>query len=156
SPRSSRKLGMKRDLSALTRRQNPAQRGASVLRDGAVALTRPLLRDRLSTFLLVAAIALSIVFFSLLGATKPSSAGKETPLSTVTQQGARHKITAATFLDQDARVVVKTTYGELEWAAYPSSDAETSKLITDMSAASIVVTVDQQAGKPVKAILVQF
>jgi cell division protease FtsH len=42
------------------------------------------------------------------------------------------------------------------WAAYPASGAQTEELAHELYASGAVVTVDQQSGKPTKAIVVQF
>jgi cell division protease FtsH len=42
------------------------------------------------------------------------------------------------------------------WAAYPSSGAQTQQLARELDASGATVTVDQQSGKPTKAIIVQF
>jgi cell division protease FtsH len=42
------------------------------------------------------------------------------------------------------------------WTAYPASGAQTQQLLRELSAGGAVVTVDQQAGKGTKTIVVQF
>jgi cell division protease FtsH len=42
------------------------------------------------------------------------------------------------------------------WAAYPASGAQTQQLLRELTASGATVTVDQQAGKPTEAIIVQF
>src|SRR5258708_25287376 len=42
------------------------------------------------------------------------------------------------------------------WAAYPSSGAQTQSLLHELGASGASVTIDQQSGKPTKAIVVQF
>jgi cell division protease FtsH len=42
------------------------------------------------------------------------------------------------------------------WAAYPASGAQTEQLLAGLSSSGATVTVDQQSGKPVKAIVAQF
>jgi cell division protease FtsH len=42
------------------------------------------------------------------------------------------------------------------WAAYPASGAQTQELARELTAGGASVTVDQQSGKPTKAIVVQF
>ncbi len=42
------------------------------------------------------------------------------------------------------------------WAAYPSSGAQTQQLAHELADSHAVVTVDQQSGKPTRAIIVQF
>jgi len=113
-------------------------------------------RDKFSLFLLVASIALTFLFFSLLGSIGPDSPGRQVPLSQVTQMAKSDDIKRATLLDQDARVVVDTTTGEQLWAAYPQSDAQTANLVRTLSQSNAPVDVDQQEGKPARQILVQF
>ncbi len=124
--------------------------------EGAVAVLRWLAKDPLNTFLLVASLALTILFFALLGDIKPSSDGDRVPLSDVTELADAKRIDAATLLDQDARVVVDTKGGQLLYAAYPKSDAQTSALLKGLTASGAAVGIDQQADKPAKQILVQF
>ncbi len=119
-------------------------------------LARLFLKDLFATFLAVAAIALAVLFFSLLDDIGPDSPGTPVALSQVNTLSKRHAITDATLLDQDSRVVVHTNQGGLYWAAYPHSDAQTQALIRDLQARGAYVTVDQQSGKPARAILVQF
>ena len=148
---------MKRDQSALTRRRTPARRASERLRDGLAAVGRLVVKDRMATFLLVAAVVLTIVFFSLLGAIKPASAGDEVALSTVTALARANQVTSATLLDEDSRVVVTTADGRTLWAAYPNSDAQTTSLMRVLSGSgTATVTVDQQSDKPIKTIVVQF
>jgi cell division protease FtsH len=147
---------MKRDTSALTSRPNAVRRVAGSAGTVLGGLVRPLLKDRLSLFLIVASAILTLLFFSFLGDTKPSSPGTEVPLSTITQRSAEKGIVSASLLDYDSRVVVESSDGRVLWAAYPGSDAQTTALIRTLSENGAVVTIDQQSGKPVKAILVQF
>jgi cell division protease FtsH len=42
------------------------------------------------------------------------------------------------------------------WAAYPASGAQTQELARELTSGGASVTVDQQSGKPTKAIIVQF
>ncbi|HMD56040.1 MAG TPA: ATP-dependent zinc metalloprotease FtsH [Solirubrobacteraceae bacterium] len=42
------------------------------------------------------------------------------------------------------------------WAAYPASGAQTEQLAHELYEGGVTVTVDQQSGKPTKAIIVQF
>jgi cell division protease FtsH len=42
------------------------------------------------------------------------------------------------------------------WAAYPASGAQTQQLAAELTAGGASVTVDQQSGKPTKAIIAQF
>ncbi|HTW40889.1 MAG TPA: ATP-dependent zinc metalloprotease FtsH [Solirubrobacteraceae bacterium] len=73
------------------------------------AVLRMLLRDPLSTFLLLASIGLAIAFATLLGSIKPASSGERVPISAVQQLAKRHELTSATLLDHDSRVEAVTT-----------------------------------------------
>ena len=187
--------------SRLAHRQNPI---LAALKNFLGTARRIAFRDPLALFLVLASIGLAIAFATLLGAIKPSSSGREVPLSVV-QSLARHKhIESATLLDHDSRVelatsasapvidpsghlvtaqktetlhervksktgkyhlVTKTVTRTVEpptgtiqylWAAYPASGAQTQQLAGELSASGAVVSVDQQSGKPTKAIIVQF
>ena len=70
---------MKRDTSALTSRPNAIRRVAGSVGSVLGGLVRPLLKDRLSAFLIVASAILTLLFFSFLGDTKPSSPGDRGP-----------------------------------------------------------------------------
>ncbi|HUB72971.1 MAG TPA: ATP-dependent zinc metalloprotease FtsH [Solirubrobacteraceae bacterium] len=169
---------------------------------------RMLLRDPLSTFLLLASIALAVAFATLLGGIKPASSGRQVPISTVQQLAKRKEVASALLLDHDSRVEAVTSAStppvpssgalaplpkpvpkpgrkagkaarrayaqalaaaaakaraEAEagvvqhlWAAYPASGAQTQQLVNELSAGGAVVSVDQQAGKETKTIIVQF
>jgi cell division protease FtsH len=114
------------------------------------------LKDPLNTALILASLFLTFLFFNLLGDIKPSSAGEKVPLSRVVQLTQQKQIRAATLLDQDSRVVIDTKNGRTVWAAYPSSDAQLNTMIQTLDKSGAVVSVDQQAGKPEKQIIVQF
>jgi cell division protease FtsH len=92
--------------SGLAHRRNPVLVTLGEIGGGA---RRMLLRDPLSTFLLVAAIALAIVFATLLGGIKPASSGEQVPISTVQKLAKRHEIASALLLDHDSRVEATTT-----------------------------------------------
>ena len=91
--------------SGLADRRNPV-----LVRLGAFAtgVRRVLFRDPLGTFLFLASIALTVTFFLLLGSIKPSSNGKEVPLSTVQNLADKNHVASAVLLDHDARVEVTT------------------------------------------------
>jgi cell division protease FtsH len=125
-----------------------SERGAAVL--------RWLAKDTLATFLLVSSIVLTIVFFVLLDSIGPSSEGTRVPLSQVNDLAKNRKIDGAVLLDVDSRVEVVTDAGNIFWAAYPGSDAQTSNLLRTLQASGATVSVDQQAWKPERQILVQF
>jgi len=139
-----------------TKKQPPLSRASDALRGGLARVLRPLLRDPLSTFLLVGSITAAIAFFSLLDALGPSSRGQETSLSTITRLADDERIVEATLLDQDSRVVVRTAAGLELWAAYPASDSQTQALFRTLDESGARVAIDQQSGKPAQQILVQF
>ena len=164
--------------SGLAHRRNPV-----LVRVVELAQTarRIALRDPLALFLIIASIGLAIVFASLLGQIKPGSSGTQVALSSVQKAAKQKEIASATLLDHDSRVEVKTTgtktiakpkgsrkNGGTElvttpvgppqqlWAAYPASGAQTQQLADELGTAGAEVRIDQQSGKPTKAIIVQF
>jgi cell division protease FtsH len=168
--------------SGLATRRNPA---LATLGNFALSVRKAVLRDPLSLFLLLASIGLVIAFATLLGDIKPGSSGMRVPLSTVQTLAKQRSIASATLLDHDSRVELTTsptavietgppsstatgngsfittgppvTTGVHQlWAAYPASGAQTQQLTRELSASGATVSVDQQSGKPTKAIIVQF
>jgi cell division protease FtsH len=117
---------------------------------------RFLTKDLLTTGLLVASIALVIVFFVLLGSLSPGRTGAQYPLSRVLLLTREHQIADATFLDHDSRVVVDTYDGQRFYANYPSSGAATQALVTSLANSGARVSVDPQSGKPERQLLAQF
>jgi cell division protease FtsH len=138
-------------------------------------------RDPLALFLLIASIVLAVAFATLLGQIKPGSKGTEVAISAVQNMAKQKEIASATLLDHDSRVEVKTSgtrtvlkpkgskkNGGTEavttpvgppqqlWAAYPGSGAQTEQIADELRAGGAEVRIDQQAGKPTKAIVVQF
>jgi len=138
-------------------------------------------RDPLALFLLIASIVLAVAFATLLGQIKPGSKGTQVALSAVQKAAKQKEIASATLLDHDSRVEVKTTgtrtvvkpkgskkNGGTEavttpvgppqqlWAAYPASGAQTEQIANELGASGAEVRIDQQSGKPTKAIVVQF
>jgi cell division protease FtsH len=92
--------------SGLAERRNPAL--VAVL-EVASNVKRIALRDLLSLFLLLASIVLAVTFANLLGAIKPSSSGREVPLSTVQTLSKHRYVASAVLLDHDSRVEITTT-----------------------------------------------
>jgi len=117
---------------------------------------RSLAKDPLSLFLLLASIALTVTFFNLLGAIGPDRPGREVPISAITSLADSKRIQRATLLDHDHRVEVRTASGSRLWASYPRSDTQTQKLLETLARGGAITDVDQQAGKPLRQILVQF
>ncbi|HXM86086.1 MAG TPA: ATP-dependent zinc metalloprotease FtsH [Solirubrobacteraceae bacterium] len=168
--------GAKAVRSGLAHRRNPALVKLIELAQNA---RRIALRDPLALFLLIASIGLAVAFATLLGQIKPGSSGRGVPLSTIQKLAKGHEIVSATLLDHDSRVEVTTTgavssaakgsatggtsqgitpVGSPEhlWAAYPSSGAQTEQIADELTGSGASVTIDQQSGKPTKAIIVQF
>ncbi len=122
----------------------------------AAAAGRWFLKDPMNTLLIVASVALTITFFSLLGQIQPSSPGEQVSLSRVAELTETKQVDSAELLDQDSRVVIETANGRTVWAAYPSSDAQLNGMINALTKSGAAVSVDQQADIPSKQILVQF
>jgi cell division protease FtsH len=168
--------------SGLAQRRNPA---LVTLGNVALGVRRAIFRDTLSLFLALASIGLAITFATLLGDIKPASSGTQVPISTVQTLAKQHQIASAVLLDHDSRVEAVTaptaviptgpaststspngsftvagppviTGIQRLWAAYPSSGAQTQELQRELYASGATVAIDQQAGKPTKAIVVQF
>ena len=135
------------------RRKNPV---LEAVKDFLVAVRRWLLKDLLTTFLLLASIGLVVAFFLLLGSLSPGREGGQSPLSRVLNLAQQHQIADATFLDHDNRVVVDTFSGQRFFANYPSSGASTEQLVTTLTDSGARVAVDLQSSKPERQILVQF
>ncbi|HEX5609550.1 MAG TPA: ATP-dependent zinc metalloprotease FtsH [Solirubrobacterales bacterium] len=129
---------------------------AKALGERLAAVGRWFLKDPLNTGLIVASLVLTILFFNLLGQIQPASNGEKVALSEVIRLTDNKQVEVATLLDQDSRVVIDTANGRQVYAAYPSSDAQTNGLIKQLTKGGAIVTVDQQADKPSKQILVQF
>jgi cell division protease FtsH len=120
------------------------------------ALGRWFAKDPLNTALIVASLVLTFLFFDLLGDIQPSNRGERVPLSRVFKLADDKRIAGATLLDQDARVLMETKDGQVLYAAYPESDAQTSAMVRELTASGAIVEVDQQWDKPAKQIVVQF
>jgi cell division protease FtsH len=137
---------------ARSRFREAAERAGEAL----APIGRFLARDRISTFLLVASIALLVAFFSLLGSLGPEGAGKKVPLSDVTQLGRGHLLRKATLLDYDHQVVAETVGDVQLYADYPSSDAATLQIYETLTGGGASVQIDPQSGKEARVIVVQF
>ncbi len=92
--------------SGLAQRRNPV---LVRLGDFASGARRLILKDPLSLFLLLASIVLAIAFATLLGGIKPSSSGRQVPISTVQALAKDHDIQNAVLLDHDNRVELSTS-----------------------------------------------
>ncbi|MFI5008665.1 MAG: ATP-dependent zinc metalloprotease FtsH [Solirubrobacterales bacterium] len=159
--------------SGLAQRRNPVSAG---LETALQAVARVLLRDPLTTFLALASIGLALTFALLLGSIGPSSVGRQIPLSRVEALTKNKEIALAVLLDHDNRVELTTRAvlpkssttipsaspalpvgpAEQVWASYPSSGAQTQALLASLGKSGAIVTVDQQSGKTLRTIVVQF
>jgi cell division protease FtsH len=135
------------------KRRNPLLATVAEIAGG---VWRFLTKDLLTTFLLFASIALVIAFFVLLASLNPGNKGTEYPVSRVLLLAQEHQIADATLLDHDAQIIVDTYDGQRFFANYPSSGANTGQIVTTLANAGARVSVDPQAGKPERQILVQF
>src|SRR5215469_4951500 len=95
------------------------RRSSDWFRDRLTPIGRFLLRDTLSTFLLVASIVLLIIFFSLVGSLGAEGSGRKVPISTVERLASAQRIRAAELLDYDHQAVVTTDTGIQLYADYP-------------------------------------
>jgi cell division protease FtsH len=140
--------------SGLAHRRNPLLVALEALFQG---LARILLKDPLTTSLALASIALALAFALLLGSIGPSSYGQQIPLSRVETLAKEKSIALATLLDHDSRVEITTRPPVQQlWASYPSSGAQTQALLSSIGKSGAVVLVDQQSGKTLRTIVVQF
>jgi len=113
-------------------------------------------KDKLSTFLLLASIVLIVLFFSLLGSLGSEGEGSKVPLSTISNIAENGRIVEAELLDYDHQVIVETELGLVEYADYPASDAATQQLFQELSEGGARVSIDPQAGKAERTVVVQF
>jgi cell division protease FtsH len=141
--------------SGLAHRRNPA---LVALGDFGQSTRKLLFRDKLTSFLAFASLALALAFALLLGSIGPSSRGLQIPISRVEVLAKNHNIALATLLDHDNRVEITTRRptAQLLWAAYVSSGAQTEQLLSTLKASGTSIVVDQQSGKPTRQIIVQF
>ena len=140
--------------SGLAHRRNPLLIGLEAFAQG---VARLILRDPLSTFLALASIGLIITFGLLLGSIGPSSYGRQIPLSSVEALAQKKNIVLATLLDHDSRVELTTREPIQQlWASYPSSGSQNQALLAGLAKSGTVVIVDQQSGKALREIVVQF
>jgi cell division protease FtsH len=143
-------------LASAHQRPSAARRLATGVGGFFGAILRWLGRDFLSTFLLVASIALAITFFSVLGSLEPKGHGQKVPLTQLTDAATNKQLVSADLYDQDHQAVARTLDGRTLYSDYPASDAATLRLIDKLQAAKVSVNVDLQSAKPTKRIIVQF
>ncbi len=143
-------------LSAARHHRSRAQIARQRASEFSSALLRMVTRDPLSSFLLLASIALAIAFFSLLGSLSPEGSGRRIPLTEIVDEARAHRVGTAALLDHDHQVVVQTASGLQEYADYPASDAATLEILNVLRKGGAVVSVDPQSSKPARQIVVQF
>jgi cell division protease FtsH len=143
-------------LAGSRHRQSSRQIATQRVTEFGTALLRTLTKDPLSTFLLVAAVALAILFFTLLGSLKPSAEGQRVALTNVTTLANAQRIHSAVLLDHDHQIVAHTDTGLQIYADYPASDAATLEIFNILRKGGAVVTVDPQSSKPARQIVIQF
>jgi cell division protease FtsH len=136
--------------------RSPFRELAQRVGEALAPIGRFLRRDRLSTFLLFASIALIVTFFSLLGSLSSAGVGQKAPLSEVTKLGKKEFLRSATLLDYDHQVVVETDGSLQQYADYPSSDAATLQIYETLAKGGANVRIDPQSGKEARVIVVQF
>src|SRR4051794_34339573 len=107
-----------------------------------------------------AVVIAALLVFSLF-ATRPSSAGTETDLSSVSQLVANRQVASARILDVDDRIVLVTsasapTPNHTYWAALRSGGLESATLVGSLVASGAAVQVKQQTGKHMWITLSQF
>jgi cell division protease FtsH len=129
---------------------------AERVRDGLIPIGRFLARDRLSTFLLLASLGLVIAFFSLLGSLGSEATGRKVPLSSLTQLAEGDLLRSATLLDYDHQVEAVTAGDLALYADYPASDAATQQIFEGLSKGGALVSINPQAGKSERTIVVQY
>ncbi len=88
---------------------------------------------------------------------QPTDVGEQISLTELNRQMEFGRVTSATFLDEDARIVgvyrglLGDGSGEREdvefWTSYPASDSATAPLIRDLTEVGTQVTVDPQSAK---------
>jgi cell division protease FtsH len=103
--------------SGLAQRRNPA---LVFLGDVARGTGKLLFRDKLSTFLAIAAAVIAVTFSVLLSSIAPSSTGKQVPISSLEELAQRQDIASAVLLDHDnrAQITTKTSAPSI----YPDGD----------------------------------
>jgi cell division protease FtsH len=102
------------------------------------------------------AAVLFVAFFLMLGSLSPNSPGTQVGLGQVLNSAQQRQIASAKILNEDSRVEVKTRANQTFWAAYPTSEGATSRIIDAMQKSGADLVVDQQSGKPTQRIVVQF
>src|SRR5262245_22233832 len=128
----------------------------SWLRGAGSTLVEALAASPLLAALAATAVVLLTLFFLGLSIIAPHSPGKETSLTNATELVKQGQATSATMLDQDARLELRTTTGQLVWANYPHADSYTSNLLALLQRKHVPTTVDSQSKKASLRAVVQF
>ena len=128
----------------------------SWLRGAGSTLVEALAASPLLAALAATAVVLLTLFFLGLSIIAPHSPGKETSLTNATELVKQGQTTSATMLDQDARLELHTTTGQLVWANYPHADSYTSNLLALLQRKHVPTTVDSQSKKASLRAVVQF
>ena len=121
-------------LASTSRSRSRAREAAERAREALAPIGRFLTRDRLSTFLLVASIALLIVFFSLLGSLGSEGTGRQG--AALGRHPARRRAAAAQpppCSTTTTRSTSKPSGGLHLYADYPASDAATQQIYRALS-----------------------
>ncbi len=143
-------------LAAKHRKHSPVRAAAEATGTFLLAVLKWATRDKMSLFLLVAAIAVAITFFSLLGSLSPTTEGRQMSYSEVLTLTEDKQIDDATLLDRDHQVLLTLTDGSQAYADYPSSDSATADLLRRLHRSGASATIDPQSDKPFRAVVVQF
>jgi cell division protease FtsH len=143
-------------LASSTKKRTPTREAATFVADVAKAVWKWLTRDRMALFLLVSAIVVAVLFFSLLGSLKPGGHGRQVSYSSIISASTAKQIQTAELLDRDHQVVARLSSGEQVYADYPSSDTATSDLLLRLHRGGAAATVDPQSDKPTRTVIVQF
>jgi cell division protease FtsH len=143
-------------LAAQRRKQSRVQLAVQRATDTLRRAGRAVAGDPLSSFLLLASVALAIAFFALLGSLRPQGEGQQVALTNITTLANSQRVRSAVLLDHDHQVVVQTDTGLQVYADYPASDAATLEILNILRKGGAQVSVDPQSSKPARQIVVQF
>ncbi|MDO8209332.1 ATP-dependent zinc metalloprotease FtsH [Conexibacter sp. CPCC 206217] len=137
-------------------RRSPVALALQRVVDAIAPIGRFLTKDVITTFLLLASIALAITFFVLLGSLGQEGSGNKVALSTVVELSDAEQLRSAVLLDRDHQIEAVTETGLDVYADYPASDAATLDLVNTLQKNRVPYTIDAQSGKPARTIVVQF
>jgi cell division protease FtsH len=120
------------------------------------AVGEALLAKPLAAGLAATATLLVVLFLIGLSILAPHATGQQTSLSSAVALVKSGGVTQATLRDQDARLEIRTDFGQQLWATYPHSDSYTAALLGELQDAHVNTTVDPQSGKATLRAIVQF